>query len=73
MKQQQDLVRTVKEWASQLEVVKVTYKTVTELATGRTAYVPIDQFKLHEEEFSDSSKYYVTPWWTTTSYLAKKK
>jgi len=73
MKTTENLVRTVKEWASQLELVKVTYKPVTVLTTGKQYLLPLDLYKQHEEELSDSSKYYVTPWQTTKQVLLPRK
>ena len=73
MKTTENLVRTVKEWASQLELVEVTYKPVTVLATGEQYLLPLDLYKQHEEELSDSSKYYVAPWQTTKQVLLLHK
>ena len=73
MKTTENLVRTVKEWASQLELVEVTYKPVTVLATGEQYLLPLDLYKQHEEELSDSSKYYVAPWQTTKQVLLPRK
>ena len=73
MKTTENLVRTVKEWASQLELVEVIYKPVTVLATGEQYLLPLDLYKQHEEELSDSSKYYVAPWQTTKQVLLPRK
>ena len=73
MKATKDVVRAVIEWASQLELVEVTYKPVTVLATGEQYLLPLDLYKQHEEELSDSSKYYVAPWQTTKQVLLPRK
>jgi len=73
MKVTKTLVRTVKEWASQLELVEVTYKPVTVLATGEQYLLSLNLYKQHEEELSDSSKYYVAPWQTTKQVLLPRK
>jgi hypothetical protein len=73
MKATKDVVGAVIEWASQLELVEVTYKPVTVLATGEQYLLPLDLYKQHEEELSDSSKYYVAPWQTTKQVLLPRK
>jgi hypothetical protein len=73
MKATKDVVGAVIEWASQLELVEVTYKPVTILATGEQYLLPLDLYKQHEEELSDSSKYYVAPWQTTKQVLLPRK
>jgi hypothetical protein len=73
MKATKDVVGAVIEWASQLELVEVTYKPVTVLATGEEYLLPLDLYKQHEEELSDSSKYYVAPWQTTKQVLLPRK
>lgn len=73
MKATKDVVGAVIEWASQLELVEVTYKPVTVLATGEQYLLPLDLYKQHEEELSDSSKYYVAPWQTTKQVLLPHK
>lgn len=73
MKATKDVVGAVIEWASQLELVEVTYKPVTVLATGEQCLLPLDLYKQHEEELSDSSKYYVAPWQTTKQVLLPRK
>ena len=73
MKVTKDVVGAVIEWASQLELVEVTYQLVTVLATGEQYLLPLDLYRQHEEELSDSSKYYVAPWQTTKQVLLPRK